>query len=66
MTPLKLGSFQQPGIRCSDLSVLSTITTDKVYSEFEQEFGNWLFLLNELKISSNETAKNYSFQKFFK
>jgi len=40
MTPLKLGSFQQPGIRCSDLSVLSTITTDKVYSEFEQEFGN--------------------------
>lgn len=31
-------SFQQDRICCSDLSVWSTLTADKIYSEFEQEF----------------------------
>lgn len=61
MTALKLMSFQQHRICCSDLSVLSTLTTDKIYSEFEQEFVGRFFLLKELKMHNNKKAKNQSF-----
>lgn len=58
MTPLKFISFKQYGIGCNNFSALSTVTTDKIYNEFEQEFGERLFLLNELKIQNNEKVKN--------
>lgn len=61
MTALKLMRFQQHRICCSDLNVLSTLTTDKIYSEFEQEFVERFFLLKELKLHNNEKAKNQSF-----
>lgn len=60
MTALKQMSFQQHRICCSDLSVLPTVTTDKIYSEFEQDFVERFFLLKELKMHNNEKVKNQS------
>lgn len=54
MTPLKLMSFQQYGLCYSHLSILSTTTIEKFYNEFEHEFGERLFLLNELEIQNNK------------
>lgn len=54
MTPLKLMIFQQYGLCYSHLSILSTTTIEKFYNEFEHEFGERLFLLNELEIQNNK------------
>lgn len=58
-------SFQQYWVCCSDLSVLSTITTDNIYlqsidlaQEFEQKFEERFFFLKELKMHNNEKEKN--------
>lgn len=61
MTPLKLMSFQQHRICCNDLSVLSTVITNKIYSEFEQVFVERLCPLKELKMHNNEKVKNECF-----
>lgn len=61
MTPLKLMSFQQHRICCNDLSVLSTVITNKIYSEFEHVFVERLCLLKELKMHNNEKVKNECF-----
>lgn len=45
MTALKLMNFQQCRICCSDLSV----TTDKISSEFEQEFMERFFPFERTK-----------------
>lgn len=64
MTPLKLLSFQQYGMHCSDFSVLSTVT-DKIYNELSKNLGKDFFLLNKPKIQNNEKSKKLKLSEFF-